>query len=180
VIRRWQLADDAALAPRLPARDAGMARPTVRLPQRGIAMKRLPSLLLFASFGCATTLAADMPAPKPLPYAQCIQTDKINEWHVVDKRTALVRTGPYRYAVHLKADCPRLGIGVPGFVLRASESGKAAGDGRICGGLGETVVARDQPPCAIASVERIDQADFERMRKQAARHGSGAELPPSH
>ncbi|SEJ10923.1 DUF6491 family protein [Frateuria terrea] len=143
-------------------------------------MKPLPSLLLLATVGCATAFAGDAPPTrKPLPYAQCIQTDRINEWHIVDKRTAVVRTGPYRYAVHLKADCPRLGIGVPGFLLHASESGKVAGEGRICGGLGETVSARDQPPCAISSVELIDKASFERMRKHAARHGSGAELPPS-
>jgi len=142
-------------------------------------MKRLPSLLLFATAGCTAAFAAGLPARKPLPYAQCIQTDKINEWHIVDKRTALVRTGPYRYAVHLKADCPRLGIGVPGFLLHASESGKVAGGNRICGDLGETVAARDQPPCAISSVEPIDEASFERMRKHAARHGSGAEMPPA-
>lgn len=141
-------------------------------------MKRLPFLLLAASG--ATAFAADAPpALRPLPYAQCIQTDRINEWHIVDQRTALVRTGPYRYVVHLKADCPRLGIGVPGFLLHASASGKAAGEGRICGGLGETVSARDQPPCAISSVETVDKARFDRMRKHAARHGSGAELPPS-
>jgi Family of unknown function (DUF6491) len=143
-------------------------------------MKRLPSLLLLATAICAPVLAAEAPlAHRPLPYAQCIQTDKINEWHIVDQRTALVRTGPYRYAVHLKADCPRLGIGVPGFLLHASESGKAAGGGRICGEVGETVGARDQPPCAVSSVELIDKASFERMRKHAARHGSGAELPPA-
>lgn len=142
-------------------------------------MKRLPFLLL-ATASCASAFAAGLPpAHKPLPYAQCIQTDKINEWHIVDQRTALVRTGPYRYAVHLKADCSRLGIGVPGFLLHASASGKAVGEGRICGGLGETVSARDQPPCAISSVEMIDKARFDQLRKHAARHGSGAELPPS-
>jgi hypothetical protein len=154
--------------------------PPCAFPCEVMSMKRLPSLLLLlATLGCAAAWAAEVPQHKPLPYAQCIQTDKINEWHIVDKRTALVRTGPYRYAVHLKADCPRLGIGVPGFLLHASESGKVAGGNRICGDLGETVAARDQPPCAISSIEKIDQADFERMRKQAARHGSGAELPPS-
>ncbi|MGN6280502.1 DUF6491 family protein [Frateuria sp.] len=140
-------------------------------------MKRLSFLLLLVATSSAA-LAANGPG-KALPYAQCIQTDKINEWHVVDARTALVRTGPYRYVVHLKADCPRLGIGVPGFLLEASESGKSVGGGRICGDLGESVSAREQPPCAISSVEMVDKARFEQMREHAARHGSGAELPPA-
>lgn len=141
-------------------------------------MKRLPSLLVLAAASCSTAFAAQTPH-KSLPYAQCIQTDKINEWHVVGARTALVRTGPQRYVVHLKADCPRLGIGVPGFLLRPSESNKAVGGGRICGDLGDTVGARDQPPCAIDSVEMIDKAGFEKMRAHALRHGSGAEMPPA-
>jgi len=140
-------------------------------------MKHLSFLLLLAA---ASPIAFASGAPATaLPYAQCIQTDKINEWHIIDARTALVRTGPYRYVVHLKADCPRLGIGVPGLLLRASESGKSVGEGRICGGLGETVSARDQPPCAISSVEMVDKAKFEQMREHAARHGIAAELPPA-
>jgi hypothetical protein len=140
-------------------------------------MKHLPFLLLLAVASSAA-IANDAPG-KALPYAQCIQTDKINEWHVVDARTALVRTGPYRYVVHLKADCPRLGIGMPGFLLEASASGKSVGGGRICGGVGERVSARDQPACAISSVEMVDKVKFEQMREHAARHGSGAELPPA-
>jgi hypothetical protein len=143
-------------------------------------MKRLPFLLLVAAASSACAQAGDVsPARKPLPHAQCIQTDKINEWYIVDARTALVRTGPYRYVVHLQADCPRLGIGVPGFLLRANESNKAAGGGRICGEVGETVSARDQPPCAISSITMVDKAGFDRMRKHAARHGTAAETPPS-
>ncbi|MBP1475587.1 hypothetical protein J7I44_14835 [Frateuria sp. MAH-13] len=139
-------------------------------------MKHLSLLLLLVA---SSSAALASPPGKALPYAQCIQTDNINEWHVVDARTALVRTGPYRYVVHLKADCPRLGIGVPGFLLRASESGKSVGGGRICGDLGESVSAREQPPCAISSVEMVDKARFEHLREHAARHGSGAELPPA-
>lgn len=140
-------------------------------------MKRLSFLLLMAA-SSAAALAGSVPH-KPLPYAKCIQIDKINEWYVVDARTALVRTGPYRYVVRLQAACPRLGIGVPGFLLKPSESDKAVGGGRICGDLGETVSARDQPACAISSVEPIDQAGFDKLRGHAARHGSGADLPPA-
>jgi hypothetical protein len=144
-----------------------------------MAMKPLPFLCLSAAVACTAAFAGNgPPARTPLPYAQCIQTDKINEWHVVNQRTALVRTGPYRYIVRLRADCPRLGIGVPGFLLHTNPSNRAVGNGRICGEAGETVAARDQPPCAIASVTVTDQANFEQLRKRAARHGSGAELPP--
>lgn len=143
-------------------------------------MKRLPSLLLLAAASCTTAFAGNAPpAHKPLPYAQCIQIDKINEWHIVDARTALVRTGPYRYLVHLQADCPRLGVGLPGFRLRASEANKAVGGGRICGEVGETASARDQPPCAIASVSLVDQAKFDQLREHALHHGIGAEPPPA-
>jgi len=53
------------------------------------------SILLLATASCASAFAANA-RRKPLPYALCIQTDKINESHIVDARTALVRTGPHR------------------------------------------------------------------------------------
>lgn len=143
-------------------------------------MKVLPSLLLTAAANAAIVVAGvASPTHQPLPHAKCIQTDKINEWHIVDSRTALVRTGPYRYVVHLKAACPRLGVGLPGLRLRANESNKAVGGGRICGEMGETVSSRDQPPCAISSVELIDKSRFEQLRKHALRHGSAVEPQPS-
>ena len=138
-------------------------------------MKHPLSRLSFMVAGAVVALAGHAAQRQSLPYAQCIQTDRINEWHVVDPRTALVRTGPYRYLVRLQAACPRLGIGVPGFLLEANESNKTNASGRICGEAGETVSARDQPPCAISSITLIDKAQFERMREHAARHGSGAE-----
>lgn len=141
-------------------------------------MKSLPFLCLSSAVACTAAFAATPPPRTSLPYAQCIQTNKINEWYIVNARTALVRTGPYRYIVRTPHDCPRLGIGVPGFLLHASPSNQAVGGGRICGEVGETVAARDQPPCAIASVTVTDPASFERLRKHAARHGSSAELPP--
>lgn len=138
-----------------------------------LALLVLPCLATAA--GTALAGAAAPKAHHALPYAQCIQLDHINEWHVLDQRTALVRTGPDRYLVSLQADCPRLGIGVPGLLFHTSASDQAVGGGRICGDLGETVGARTQPPCAIESVSRIDKAQFDRLEKQAKRHGSGAE-----
>lgn len=130
---------------------------------------------LAAAGSTAVAAATAAPTRHALPYAQCIRIDRINEWHVVDNRTALVRTGPYRYLVSLRADCPRLGIGVPGLLFRTSASDRAIGGDRICGDLGETVSAPTQPPCAIGSVRRIGKPQFDRLEKQALRHGSGAE-----
>jgi hypothetical protein len=142
-------------------------------------MKRILILLPLLALAGAS-LAADMPrASTPIrPINDCIKTDQINEWYIVDARTALVRTGPKRYLVKLKADCPRLGIGMPGLRFRVSESNKAIASDRICGDLGEMVSARDQSPCAIASVSKIDKAQFETMSEHSARH-SGAE-PTGH
>jgi hypothetical protein len=46
---------------------------------------------------------------------------------------------------------------------------------RICGGINEQIVRRDDPPCQIQSVETIDKATFDTLGKKAKRHGSGAE-----
>ncbi|WP_049623536.1 DUF6491 family protein [Frateuria defendens] len=143
-------------------------------------MKRTLFLLpLAALLSCAAHAAGpQQTARTPLrPISACIRLDQINEWHVVDPRTALVRTGPYRYQVKLQNDCPRLGIGVPGLLFRPNESNKLVGQSRICGEVGETVQARNQPPCAIASVSKIDKAQFDSLSKQAPRHGSAADMP---
>ena len=98
---------------------------------------------------------------------------------MVDPRTAIVRTGPVRYVVRLVHDCPRLGIGEPGLLFRANPSNRQLGEGRICGEAGETVRSREQPPCAIAAVARIDEATFARLQARAIHRGSGAERPPA-
>ena len=136
----------------------------------------LLSLLLVVVTG--TVQAADTPAPmyKPLrPISSCIRTDRINEWHIVDGRTAIVRNGPRRYLVKLQNDCPRLGIGPQGLIFRANESNQLTSLGRICGEAGESVRSRDQPPCAIRSVRIIDKPTFDKLSVKASRHGNGAE-----
>ena len=40
---------------------------------------------------------------------------------------------------------------------------KAMGGMRICGGINEQIVRRDDPPCQIESVQTIDEATFERL-----------------
>ena len=119
--------------------------------------------------------SANAPTNKPLrPVADCIALDRINEWYVVDDQRITVRTGPDRYLVKTQGACPRLGIG-PGIHFRASEGNKAVGLGRICGDVGETVRSRDQPPCGIASVEKIEKDQFDKLNAKAKRNGNGAE-----
>jgi len=147
----------------------------------------LPTLLLVLAVGTgagAVQAAETAPARSPLPAGDCIDTTQINEWHIVDDRTAIVRTGPKRYLVTLQSACPRLGTPPPGLIFRANPSNAIVNRGRICGEVGETVHSRYQPPCAIESVSKIDKARFDQLSAHALRHGSGAEqptaMPPVH
>ncbi|MDE2154689.1 MAG: hypothetical protein KGJ32_02170 [Xanthomonadaceae bacterium] len=144
----------------------------------------IPILLLALAIGASAAQATEPgQSQKPLPAADCINTGQINEWHVVDPRTAIVRTGPRRYLVTLRSACPRLGMPPAGLIFRPSPSNAVNNRGRICGEVGETVRSRRQPPCAIESVSRIDKARFDRLRAHAMHHGSAADQPttlPSH
>jgi len=141
-------------------------------------MKLAPLLLVPLLFGAALAAQATSAARTPLrPQADCPRIDRINEWHVVDARTVTVRTGPHRYVMRLEANCPRLGVGNPGLLFRTSNANRVLGDSRICGDVGETVQARYQPPCAIASVREVDKAHFDKLTKQARHSGSGADQP---
>ena len=137
-------------------------------------MKTVTAMLVFAIAAASGWAHADSPAAgdrHPMrPVSDCLRPDRINEWYVVDKRTVIARTGPDRYLVKLTADCPRLGIGQQ-LLFRANDSNRAAGMGAICGEVGETVVSRDQPPCGIQSVGKIDKAQFEKLEKHASQHG---------
>ncbi len=116
---------------------------------------------------CALPLLALAATPRtPLPAAECIQPSRINAWHIVDDRTAIVRTGPKYYEVTLQSRCPQLRH-PPGLMFRSNASNASANEGRICGEAGETVRTTGQPPCAIQSVQRIDKARFEQLEKSA-------------
>ena len=142
-------------------------------------MKRTLPLLSLLVLACPVAAQTNAPTHTPLrPASECLRPDRINEWLVINARTALVRTGPEHYVVKLQSDCPRLGIGPTGLLFRANQSHRSAGQGEICGEVGETVRSRDQPPCAIASVEKIDKARFQQMSEQAIHHGTGADQPP--
>ena len=143
----------------------------------------LPLMMLALAAGAGTAQAANKAAHPPLPAGECIDTTQINEWHIVDARTAIVRTGPKRYLVELRHDCPRLGMVPAGLRFRPNRSNAINNRGRICGETGETVRSRQQPPCAIDSVSRIDKQRFDELSARAKRHGSGAEQPttlPAH
>ena len=138
-------------------------------------MKTVTAMLLLA-LTAAGAVHADGPAPdrQPMrPVSECMRPDRINNWSVIDKRTVIVQNGPERYLVKLTADCPRLGIG-QSLRFRPNESNRAIGlgpIGPICGEVGETVSSRDQPPCAIQSISKIDAAQYKDMEKHARQHG---------
>lgn len=131
-------------------------------------MKMLLTSLLVSAAALAGAAHATSPATSPLPVADCIQTDRISEWHIVDARSAIVRTGPKSYLVTLKSSCPNLSH-PPGLIFsRSNQQGVA--QGRICGSVGETVHSRGQPPCAIQSVQLIDSQRYHQLSDEAERY----------
>jgi len=152
-------------------------------------MKALMPLLILTLAAASSLHAAESPqagstqagsalARSPIrPVSDCLRIDQINEWHIVDDRTAVVRAGPKRFRVNLQSACPRLGIGPAGLLFRANPSNQAVGENRICGEVGETVRSPHQPPCAIQSAVPIDKAEFDRLAAHAKHSGSAADQP---
>ncbi|HEY0198968.1 MAG TPA: DUF6491 family protein [Rhodanobacter sp.] len=136
-------------------------------------MRTIIAVLLLALSVAVTgsAKAADRPVSHaPLRAADCIDTSNINEWKIVDERTAIVRTGPKRYLVTLKSSCPQLSH-PPGLMFNTRPSG-GANQGRICGDIGETVRTRGQPACPIESVSIIDKAKFSQLSEDAKRYAN--------
>lgn len=135
------------------------------------------SLAVAANAATAQT-KSKAPAYTPLrPVADCLRTDRINEWHIVDPRTVTVRTGPDRYLVKLQVACPRLSYGPPTLLFHSNPANQAVIPFSICGEAGESVRALQQPPCPIQSVRKIDKAEFDKLSAHASRSGSGADQP---
>ncbi|MEY2169962.1 MULTISPECIES: DUF6491 family protein [unclassified Rhodanobacter] len=135
------------------------------------------SLAVAANAASAQT-KSKAPAYTPLrPVADCLRTDRINEWHIVDPRTVTVRTGPDRYLVKLQVACPRLSYGPPTLLFHSNPANQAVIPFSICGEAGESVRALQQPPCPIQSVRKIDKAEFDKLSAHASRSGSGADQP---
>jgi uncharacterized protein DUF6491 len=136
-----------------------------------------PRYLLAAALliSCAANAGGTNPPPRhELPFGDCLRTDRINDWHMMDDRTVAVRNGPHYFVVRTTVNCPRMDLG-GGIHFRTSQSVRAVGGMRICGGIGEEIVRRDDPPCQIQSVQIVDKAQYENLAKKAKRHGSGAE-----
>jgi Family of unknown function (DUF6491) len=127
--------------------------------------------LCISLLAAGTVHGADELPNKPMrPVADCINTSRINEWYVLDAQTVTVRTGPDRYLVKTEASCPWLGTGQKlGF--RASPDKRAIGLPRICGDSGDVVFSRDQPPCGVQAVTKLDKATFDQMKAQAKHNG---------
>lgn len=141
-------------------------------------MKMLITGLLFAVTAAASAAQAPAPLPpstSPLPAADCIRTDRISDWRIVDARSAIVRTGPKSYLVTLRHECPKLSH-PPGLIFSHSNN-QGTDQGTICGSVGETVHSRGQPPCAIQSVQLIDKARYQQLSDQATLYRKGRAAP---
>lgn len=139
---------------------------------------KTPALLLPAAFLAAWALPTVVAsqdkttAYTPLrPVSECLRPDRVNEWYVVDDMTVIARTGPDRYVIKLQAKCPQLGIG-QSLRFRPNRANQAAGMGAMCGEAGETVASRDQPPCAIQSIAKIDKTQFDSLSSKSKEHGT--------
>jgi hypothetical protein len=134
------------------------------------------SLLLTVAAHAAEKAPAAGPAPeaRPLEFNDCMRTDRITDWKVVDDQTLLVATGPDHFLIKTNVACPRMGLG-GGVRFKTAESNKAIGGFRICGTPTEKVDRiNNDPPCNIASVSKIDKATYTTMSKKAKLSGSGA------
>lgn len=114
------------------------------------------------------------PARHELPYQDCIRTDIINEWNIVNDHTITVRNGPHYFLVRTSTSCPRADLG-GALLFRPSNSQRVVGGSRICGGINEQIVRRDDPPCQILSIEKIDKQTYDTLEKRAQERHSGAE-----
>jgi hypothetical protein len=133
-------------------------------------------LALLLALPTGVLCAQDAPRQPMRPVSDCMRIDRINGWAVVDDRTVIVSNGPNRFKVTTEASCPRLGTG-NSLRFRAAPDKNSLGLSAICGEAGESVFARDQPPCAIATVEKIDKHAYDSLAKKARHHGSGADQP---
>jgi hypothetical protein len=146
-------------------------------------MKPVTVQLLVLSFAAVAGAASAQTSPKtpaytPLrPVSDCLRTDRINEWHVVNPRTLTVANGPNRFLVKLQAACPQLSYGPPTLRFQGSKANQGTAPFSICGEAGESVRSTQPPPCPIQSVSRIDKATFDRLNAHAKRNGSGANQP---
>lgn len=122
----------------------------------------------------AARAADQAQAGKPLEFNDCLRTDRITDWKVIDDQTVIVATGPKFYEVKTNVACPRMGAG-GGVHFETAQSNDAIGGFRVCGTPTEKVVRiNNDPPCNIESVQALDKATYKAMSKKAKVSGSGA------
>jgi hypothetical protein len=136
-------------------------------------------LLIFSVATQATGAPQQPGAHQELQVNDCMRTDRISNYAVVDNRTVTVANGPNFYKVTTNVDCPRMDLG-GGVHFRTAENVKAVASMRICGSVSEQIVRRDDPPCAIESVEKIDKATYEQLNKSAKHKASGPGTSGGH
>ncbi|MFK2877137.1 DUF6491 family protein [Rhodanobacter hydrolyticus] len=146
-------------------------------------MKTVTASLLALSLAAISTAASAQtpphaPAYTPMrPVSDCLRTDRITEWHLVDSRTITVRNGPNRFLVKLQASCPQLSYGPPTLRFGTSKANQGTAPFSICGEAGESVRSTQPPPCPIQSVRQLDKTTFDKLSAHAKRNGSGADQP---
>ena len=150
-----------------------------------------PSLLvlslttLFATTSAAQA-AESAGSPAIRPVSQCLRTDRISDWKVIDDQHLMVKSLGSRYFdIRLTAHCPRLTSssyigfrdGAQPLMQPSRRTGNAPGqnpittDGRICGDIGDAVIPQSgtvdatQPPCDIASIQRVDEEIWKSAKK---------------
>lgn len=107
----------------------------------------------FAHAAADAPVPADGPATRTtLPAAQCLRTDSAVDWQKLDDRHVLVRHVGRNYLLRLATVC----LGIED-ATRIDLAG--AGMNRICGRLGEYVIARGDR-CRIDTIELIDEATY--------------------
>ncbi|QWT21023.1 hypothetical protein KPL74_03185 [Bacillus sp. NP157] len=122
----------------------------------------------------AAASAADAPPPErhELPINDCMRTDRISNWAMVDNRTVIVANGPTFYKITTNVDCPRMDLG-GGIRFKAAANIQAVAPMRICNSINEQIVRRDDPPCQIDTVQVIDKATYQQLEKSAKHKGAG-------
>lgn len=99
------------------------------------------------------------------PLGECMRSGQAREWGVIDAQRVVVRTWDNRYYdIALKDKCPAMAKKA---YLSLSE-GRAIRDGRICGEIGENVLAHGglpdrlhDRPCRIDSLRRIEKQEYD-------------------
>jgi len=154
----------------------------------------LVPLCITLMLSASTVLAAGDDGIRPIrPVSQCLRSDRISDWKVIDDQRLLVKSlGSRYYDIRLGNRCPRLmsssyvGFrdGVQPLMTPSRPASNAPGqnptttDGRICGDIGDAVIPQTgsidptQPPCDIASIQRIDVETWKSTTKTARRADS--------